>query len=331
MRTRRIVVRGGDSAVYHCISRTVDGEMLFGSLEKERFRRMLWRVADFSGVEILTYCVMGNHFHVLVRVSPVPKEGLSDAEVVRRFRILYPKRTRYQLMDAGRFEQELASGTERARAMKVSLEARMGDVSEFMKTLKSRFTIWFNQTHRRFGALWSERFKSVLVENSPWALRTVAAYIDLNPVRAGLVKDPKDYRYSGYGEAVGGGASARKGIFSAVGGGKNTLSAYRIILFGKGAVAGPGECGIPEAKLKAVERHKGELPLTVRFAARLRYFTEGRILGSREFVRQQSENWFGGGRCRLDTVQEEQGAPGDVHAVRRISSARKDETSRENQ
>ncbi len=41
--------------------------------------------------------------------------------------------------------------------------------------------------------------------------------IDLNPVRAGLVNDPKDYRWSGYGEAVGGSVDARKGISGTLG------------------------------------------------------------------------------------------------------------------
>ena len=68
----------------------------------------------------------------------------------------------------------------------------MGDVSAFMKELKQRFSIWFNRSHKRFGTLWAERFKSVLIENAASALRTVAAYIDLNPVRAGLVEDPKE-------------------------------------------------------------------------------------------------------------------------------------------
>jgi hypothetical protein len=56
----------------------------------------------------------------------------------------------------------------------------------------------------RTGTLWEERFKSVIVE-SGMATRTMAAYTDLNPVRAGIVKDPADYHWSSYGEAVGGG------------------------------------------------------------------------------------------------------------------------------
>ena len=83
------------AAVYHCMTRTVNGEMLFEDREKEMLRKMLWQVADFSGVEILTYCIMSNHFHVLVRVPE--KEKLSDAELMRRYKVLYPKPTKYQL------------------------------------------------------------------------------------------------------------------------------------------------------------------------------------------------------------------------------------------
>jgi len=78
----------------------------------------------------------------------------------------------------------------------------MYDLSEFMKTLKQRFSFWFNKSHERGGPLWNGRFKSVLVESPACheqdfahnAITTMAAYIDLNPVRAGLVDDPKDYR-----------------------------------------------------------------------------------------------------------------------------------------
>ena len=77
-----------------------------------------------------------------------------------------------------------------------------------MKPLKQCFTRWFNREQDRRGTLWEERFKSVLVEDGH-AARVMAAYIDLNPVRAGMVEHPKDYRWSSYGEAVGGKQRAR--------------------------------------------------------------------------------------------------------------------------
>jgi len=184
----------GQTAVYHCMSRAVGGQMLFGDREKEIFRKQLWQVSDFCGVEVLTYCVMSNHFHILVRVREAV--DVSDEELVRRLGVLYHRER--DRVDA--LSDILKGGGAQAEELRVQLLARMGDVSVFMKELKQRFSIWYNKSHDRYGTLWAERFKSVLLEGSLLALRTVAAYIDLNPVRAGLVEDPKDYRFCGYAE-----------------------------------------------------------------------------------------------------------------------------------
>jgi hypothetical protein len=105
-------------------------------------------------------------------------------------------------------EQKNTAGAE---AFRERYFRRMWDLSQFMKTLKQRFTSWFNRQHGRKGTLWEERFKSVLVEDGH-AARTTAAYIDLNPVRAGIVEDPKDYRWCSYGEAVAGKKRSREGL-----------------------------------------------------------------------------------------------------------------------
>ena len=93
---------------------------------------------------------------------------------------------------------------EEANALIAGYLRRMCNLPVFVKELKERFSRWYNKHRSRRGTLWMERFKSVLVEDGE-ALRTMAAYIDLNPLRAGMVKDPKDYRWCGYGEAMGGG------------------------------------------------------------------------------------------------------------------------------
>jgi len=246
MAVRRYKVMGGACAVYHCMTRTVNGEALFGDREKEVLRKMLWRAADFSGVEVLTYCLMSNHFHALVRIpeaTPVP-----DAELMRRYRVLYPATSLRRPADPAVLEAKLAEGGEAAEAIRKRFLARMGDVSEFMKTLKQRFSVWHNRTHGRFGTLWSERFKSVLVQGEGAALRTMAAYIDLNPVRAGLVEDPKDYRFCGCAEAVAGGRRARSGL-ARIHGGRDPVLAHRQALFGKGRFAdGGGNGGPPPAR-----------------------------------------------------------------------------------
>src|SRR6056297_2694703 len=102
-RARLKITEPGVDGVYHCMTRTVNGEHLFTDRDKEQLRRMLWQVADFSGVEILTYCVMDNHFHVLVLVPF--EESVCDRELRRRYRVLYPKPTAYETASIKILEQ----------------------------------------------------------------------------------------------------------------------------------------------------------------------------------------------------------------------------------
>jgi REP element-mobilizing transposase RayT len=293
------------------MSRTVNGERLFGSREKEMLRRMLHRIADFSGVQILTYCLMDNHFHILVRVPRAV--NVTDDELVRRYRVLYPSPTPYQTASVATLERELHSNTEEAKAIRAKLLARMGDVSAFMKTLKQRFSTWFNKTHDRYGPLWSDRFKSILVEGRGNALQTMAAYIDLNPVRAGLVEDPKDYRFCGYAEAVGGHKRALQALKFLVSGLQETskpeaLAAYREMLFGKGSSPTIGGAAIDrKSAARVLETEQGYLPRTVLLRCRIRYFTEGAILGSQEFVQSHTAQW------RLSTGRKFRPKPKTIH------------------
>lgn len=273
------------------MTRTVNGEVRFDDVEKETLRKMIWRVADFSGVQVLTYCVMQTHFHVLVRV-PEPEE-IPDEELLRRYEVLYPKPTKYEPASIEVLRRELAADGGEAERFRRRLGARMGDVSEFMKTLKSRFTIWFNHRRNRYGTLWSERFKSVLVEGGGNALQTMATYIDLNPVRAGLTEDPKSYRFCGYAEAVAGRREARSGLqwIWQTDAGK-ALATHRRAIFGKGgAPASGGRASIKGEKSRSVlEEEQGELRKTALLRCRLRFFSDGLILGSRGFVEQFAES-----------------------------------------
>ena len=271
------------------MTRTVNGELLFEGREKEVLRKMIRQVADFCGVQVLTYCILSNHFHVLVRVPDGDK--ISDRELMRRYKVLYPKPTKYQEASAEIMFKELQSGGEKADVIRAKLLARMGDVSEFMKAVKQRFSVWYNRSHKRYGTLWAERFKSVLVEGKGNPLQTMAAYIDLNPVRAGLVEDPKDYRFCGYAEAVSGEQVAVEGlrrIWSDYD--SNPLRAHRLLIFGKGS-SGSGLVIERERALKVLEQEDGVLPKAAILRCRVRYFTDGAILGSAEFVRGFTEAW----------------------------------------
>jgi hypothetical protein len=112
-----------------------------------------------------------------------------------------------------------------------------------MKTLKQRFTQWYNGKNRRKGTLWEDRFRSVAVEIQDLATlgaaaRIVSAYIDLNPVRAGMVEDPAEYPWCGYARALVGEKESAKGLLRVWGkqrGLKGALAEYRVYLFEEGS------------------------------------------------------------------------------------------------
>jgi REP element-mobilizing transposase RayT len=182
-------------AIYHCISRVVDRRFVFEQTERERFRTFMRMQENFSDCRILSYCLMSNHIHILLEVPPMPAGGISDAELLKRLSAIqteaFVATVAKELYDARK-----AGNAALVAKIHARFTYRMHDLSEFMKTVLQRFTRWFNRTHNRTGTLWEERYKSVIVE-SGIAARTMAAYIDLNPVRAGMYNFPdKLYGFS---------------------------------------------------------------------------------------------------------------------------------------
>ncbi|MCW5557453.1 MAG: transposase [Verrucomicrobiae bacterium] len=173
-------------AVYHCISRVVGAQFLLDDLAKEKLAQILLKLAKFCGIQVITYCFLSNHFHLLLRLPP--RQDLPDAELLRRLEDFYGKKGVLTVLAREGIEKRGGIDSD----LRQSLLERIGEVSAFMKEFKQRFSRWYNRQHGRFGTLWAERFKSLLVEDTPGVVRTLAAYIDLNPVRAGLVSDPKD-------------------------------------------------------------------------------------------------------------------------------------------
>ncbi|MCX6852132.1 MAG: chemotaxis protein CheW [Verrucomicrobia bacterium] len=283
------------------MSRTCGGEVLFDDVEKEALRRVIWRMAEFSGIKVVTYCLMKNHFHLLAEVPHREMwlqrfEGPDgEAKLMEHLQILYSRTY------IGLLRDELSDL--RARGMAVlaerrieGLKKRFCDLSLFVKEVKERFSRWFNKRRGRKGTLWMDRFKSVLVEGKGEALRTMAAYIDLNPVRAGFVKDPKDYRWCGYAEALGGSRRAQRGLCKAQGkpvdGWKSAgaAEAYRCLLHAEGREIKDAQNekvlrrGVSAESARAVLAEKGQLSTAELVRLRVRYFTDGVVLGSREFV-----------------------------------------------
>src|SRR5690606_29976254 len=137
---------------------------------------------------------------------------------------------------------------------------RRGDLALFLKELKLRVTFYMNKRLNGTGTLWEGRDESVLVEDFVRALLRIAAFIDMDPVRAGLVETPEDYRWCGYAEACSGGRGAklaRGGLGAILGEAlqdrgfkhdwRRTASRYRLFLYEEGRERVPdearGQCG----------------------------------------------------------------------------------------
>ncbi len=331
---------------YHVMSRTCGGEIWFDELEKEALRRVLWRVAEFCGVQLLTYCVMGNHFHALVAVP-------HRATFMQRFegpegerRLLGHLRTLYSKSYIEQLEMEIAEwrrlGMETMVQNKLeSFKRRMGDLSRFVKEVKERFSRWFNKRHERRGTLWMDRFKSVLVEGGKGArgervdaLKAMAAYIDLNPVRAGLVEDAKAYAWCGYGEACAGKRKAQRGVCRVLGRSVDGWETQQIQRLYAGLLSGVdwetgtrrGSCD-KNSKVNSGNSKTETTPVNASFSmaellrTRVRAFSEGLALGSKSFVEEvfQANRRFFGAK-RKEGARRLPGGPETLHVARRRHS-----------
>ena len=323
---RRILVTG-NSAVYHVMSRTACQAFLFGEAEKEMFCRQLQKQAAFTGVQVLAYCVMSNHIHLLLRVPVV--EGLADAELLARYQAYYgSEHVPLSTYSVAALRAILDQGGRDADAARERILARMGNLPAFMRELKQRFSIWFNHQHGTHGTIWAARYKSLVVEDAPESLMRVAAYIDLNPVRAEIVSDPADYRWCSYAAALAGLRSARAGLVQLFANSRNyteAIASYRLILFGKGYAtkgAADKDAGrISAERLEQIIQNKGKVPLQELLRVRVRYFGDGLALGSQAFMAQFLRDHraaFGSRRVRAGTPLPEASDDFILHSFRNL-------------
>ena len=285
---RSLRAKVSESAFYHVMSRALERRHIFDPVASERFRGFMRQVETFTGVRVVTYCIMSNHFHLLLHVPA--RRPVTDEEMLSRLKKSFSPMAYARFRDKWdrMTQQGSASGLERLRQ---GVLQRMYDLSFFMKELKQRFSSWHNFREKRNGPVWEDRFKSSLIENKRDYLATAAAYIDLNPVRAGLVQDPKDFRYCGYAEALSGAELAVAGIgvlterFGPRTDNDWVLTTYRMVLFGTG-VATERKAGFSAEVAEAVHLAHGELKPWELAAHRLRWLADGAVIGSKSFVQQ---------------------------------------------
>ena len=323
-RRRAFIHNDCETGIYHVVSRVVDRRLVLGVEEKRRFVGMMHALAALCQIQVLTYCVMGNHFHILLRVPDRPEGFDLDLDTLRG---LWRKAVGHQRREQVDHFLDLwqTNGSERAvEEWRQRTMDRMFKLSEFMRLLKNRFSHWFNKRHDRTGTLWEARYTSVAVEDEARALRTMATYIDLNPVRAGLVSNPADYPWCGYAEAMAGNTSARDGLERIVWHGCSAedkqgaprevrrmsrnrqrieaLVIYRSFMghLGRELHFPDGtrrRRGLSDALAARFQKEGAGAVQTETLLHRVRHLTRGVLFGSRDFI----DNWFTENRARICT------------------------------
>ncbi|SDB01707.1 REP element-mobilizing transposase RayT [Desulfonatronum thiosulfatophilum] len=299
-------VRDDRPTIYHVMSRTALEGFPLQDIEKDHLMSIVARLSRFYFVDLLGFCLMGNHFHLVVRMYT--EEAATDAEIVKRYRrqfgddaVIMP----HQLRDYRR---------------------RLVNLGAFMKDIKQGFTRYFNKHRNRKGFFWGDRFKSVIVQEGA-SLVNLLAYVDLNPVRAGLVRKPEDYRWSGLGYLVQTGN--RAGLLDLDLGlkewnefdPKEIIRKYRRFVYETGAMdTGKGKQLDPEL-VKRERKKRYRLSRADVFRHRCRYFTDSGIIGSKEFVAEV----FDGVKHLLDSKDERRFTPvggvKGVYSMKRLAGA----------
>ena len=293
-------------AVYHVMSYTALPGLPTGDVEKDYLFNLIKQLSKVYFVEMLGISLMSTHFHILARMHPDGE--YPDEDIKKRYELFYGK-------DDVISKERLALYRE-----------RWSSLSEFVKDIKQRFARYYNKKHDRRGYFWGDRYKSVIVENGE-TLVNCLAYIDLNPVRAGIVKKPEDYRWNsiGYHFQTGNRDEFLSFDFGmkefGVKSQKERLRLYRKYVYETGAVDVTGSKVKISREVVEKERKKGfEITRADRFKQRTRYFTDSGIIGSKEFVQSTFQNFKHLFQTKNERVPRHVKGLDGVYSMKRLST-----------
>ena len=264
-------IRSDRQTIYHVISRTALAGLPIKDTDKDYLLGLIKRLSRLYFVDVLGFAIMGNHFHLVARMHP--EDEISNSDIIKRWQDYYGDKVE---MPADRM---------------VEVKKRLCSLGAYVKDIKQNFTRYYNKKHRRQGFFWGGRFKSMIVQEGS-TLVNLLAYVDLNPIRVGIVKKPEDYRWSSLGYHT---HAGNKDGFLSIDFGlkewneldpKEIVRKYRQFVYETGAVdAGKGKT--IDQKVVEKARKKGyKISRVERFRYRCRYFTDSGVIGGKDFVQE---------------------------------------------
>ena len=261
-----------DEAWYHIHSKVsgVKGEYLLGKSLCQR--TLIGFFSHFSQAymcDVASFCVMGNHYHLVLRFDSPRK--LDHQELFQRALILYPNSKKI-----------LRKWTEEEWDR---FAHRLFDLSEFMRNVQAAFARWYNRTHERRGRFWADRFKSVYLGDLR-AVLDCMLYVELNAVRAGLVKRPEKWKGSSLYLRECDKDDWLIELSEVLGEDGDIMTEYRNRLYYRGNIpTKEGQAVIPDEIID--DEEKRGFKVRGMYSKQLRYFVDGVILGSEGLIRQQ--------------------------------------------
>jgi REP element-mobilizing transposase RayT len=306
----------GEIAHYHIISRTVGQQFLLGEVEKEMLVQIIHFFSNMYFVKLNAYCIMSNHFHLVVRM--LPGHMFSDEEVARRI---------LTFMQDDDDKKKKTSPEEISAEEIRKARAKLEDLSEFCRSFKQTFSRWYNKANDRTGYFWGDRFKSLHLENQESILRC-CAYIELNPVRAGIVEKPENYRWCSIHNRQFAPRRQRfcsfDGMFTSdltTGSEARLLKEYRCLVHYLGNIEHTTHK--ESTKGRSVDDNRSpigclKLAPGERLLKRIRYFTDGVAIGSKDFIIQIYKKFAGTAILKKDRNIYPTGIAPNLFSIKRL-------------
>ena len=200
---RKEIVNENEVGTYHCIARCVRRSFLcgFDNLTNKSFEhRKLWienRIKHLSRVfvvDIGSYAVMSNHLHIVLKTRSDKIISFSDEEILNRWNLLYPKYRDKNGKVVNIPENELKLLLFNKERIQIVRE-RLSSISWFMKSLNEHIARKANFEDKCKGRFWESRFKCQLLLGDA-AILACMAYVELNPIRAGLNEKLEDSKHT---------------------------------------------------------------------------------------------------------------------------------------
>jgi REP element-mobilizing transposase RayT len=274
-RMARIKADGG-GGWYHVHSSVagVSGEYVLADPVCQK--KLIYLLKFYSRIyccEIASFSIMGNHWHGILNFET--RYEMTQDELYRHAREFYPSEQSKKML-----EQWAQEKWDR-------FAKRIFDISEFMRNVQAAFATWYNKLHCRKGRFWADRYKSVCLGDLQ-AVQDCMLYVDLNPVRAGLVERPQQWKGSSiyYREINKADWLLSLKSICDLKTEKAALIDYLSRLYYRGNIpTAPGQAKIPDSVLQE-EASRG-FTVSGIYLKRIRYFADGLAIGSEAFIRER--------------------------------------------